>query len=367
MVIVDLFSRQRAERLAQLLDDGDGAPRHSRNRHDQDLAPLVRTSQQLSGITSTVTIDPAFRSALRQRLLDIAAVQGIGVTTEPAPRQRQYSPSRVPARRTRARLALAVGSVVGVLAVSGVSAASGSAMPGDTLYDVKRSTERAQIALAGSDVNSGQLYLQFARTRASEARAVRHNPVSLTNVLRDMDRQTAQGVRLLTTAAVERHDPPALDVVDGFVVQQRRSVADLIPLLSDVSRERALSSLTLLDTVQRRSESLRARLLCTAASDTQYDALGPLPRNCAALPASGQGPSAGQANGQGQQSQQPGPGAPRAPAASPSPTPGKSGGLLPGLDPSIGISVSGGTPSSNPSDDDGLIGELGRILGGLLG
>ena len=48
------------------------------------------------------------------------------------------------------------------MAVSGMSAASENAMPGDALYGVKRSTERAQLALASSEVNRGQLFLDFA-------------------------------------------------------------------------------------------------------------------------------------------------------------------------------------------------------------
>ncbi len=62
--------------------------------------------------------------------------------------------------------------LTGTVAVSGVSAASGDALPGETLYDVKRSTERAQLALAGNDLGKAQLYLEFARTRIQEASEV---------------------------------------------------------------------------------------------------------------------------------------------------------------------------------------------------
>ncbi len=58
------------------------------------------------------------------------------------------------------------------MAVSGISAASENASPGDALYGVKRSTERAQLAMAGSDVTRGQLSLDFAQTRLTEAAAM---------------------------------------------------------------------------------------------------------------------------------------------------------------------------------------------------
>ena len=44
-----------------------------------------------------------------------------------------------------------------------------TASSGATSYNVKRSTERAQLALAGSDVSRGKLYLEFAGSRLDEA------------------------------------------------------------------------------------------------------------------------------------------------------------------------------------------------------
>ena len=56
------------------------------------------------------------------------------------------------ARRLRTRGAIIVGVACGAIAVSGMSAASENAVPGDALYGVKRSTERAQLELASSDL-----------------------------------------------------------------------------------------------------------------------------------------------------------------------------------------------------------------------
>ena len=111
-------------------------------------------------------------------LLATAEREGIGVTARPEPerprpRLRPRRGSAGIARRPAARGAIVVGIAAGTLALSGVSVASGEAIPGDALYGVKRSTERAQLALAGSDLTRGQLYLDFARTRLPEAHAVR--------------------------------------------------------------------------------------------------------------------------------------------------------------------------------------------------
>src|SRR5690242_6770597 len=126
-------------------------------------------------------------------------------------------------RRIRARGAIVIGVAAGALAVSGISAASENAEPGDALYGVKRSTERAQLAMAGSDVTRGQLSLDFARTRMAEAVAMPGNDAGFGGVLDDMDADTRKGVKLLTTSAVARKDSKPLSTIDTFADQQRRS------------------------------------------------------------------------------------------------------------------------------------------------
>ena len=117
----------------------------------------------------TVQADPDVQARPARQLVATAEREGIGVTARPEPEDQRAraSAGRVwPASPgARARGAIVVGVAAGTLALSGVSVASGDAMPGDALYGVKRSTERAQLALAGSDLTRGQLYLDFARTR----------------------------------------------------------------------------------------------------------------------------------------------------------------------------------------------------------
>src|SRR4029453_12157422 len=121
------------------------------------------------------------------------------------------------ARRIRARGAIVIGVAAGAMAISGISAASENAEPGDALYGVKRSTEKAQLAMAGSDVTRGQLSLDFARTRLAEAAAMPGDNAAISGVLTDMDADTRQGVKLLTGAAVAGEDTAPLTRVDGFV------------------------------------------------------------------------------------------------------------------------------------------------------
>jgi hypothetical protein len=281
----DLFSRRRAERFAQLLDEANGGRRHHvRSRVDGQLAPLVAVGQRISVDPPAVEVDPDFRTGLRAMLLATAEREGIGTT--PATAEPAATTSRgsllpaVTARRARARGAILVGIAAGAIAVSGISAASENAVPGDALYGMKRSTERAQLALASSDISRGQLFLDFARTRLGEAAELRGDRIGYSAVLDDMDADTRQGIRLLTAAAVQRAEPASLDAVNTFVASQRRAVSNLLDGAGRADRERTRRSLALLDSIRERSDAVRAAIACGLPAPTGSDTLGPTPTTC---------------------------------------------------------------------------------------
>ncbi|MCG5450012.1 MULTISPECIES: DUF5667 domain-containing protein [Micromonospora] len=281
-----LFSRRRAERFAQLLDEANGARRHHvRSRVDGQLAPLVAVGQRLSVDPPAVEVDQDFRTGLRAMLLATAEREGLGSTpaavSEPAATTtRGRLLPAVTARRARARGAILVGIAAGAIAVSGISAASENAVPGDALYGMKRSTERAQLALASSDISRGQLFLDFARTRVGEAAKLRGDRIGYSAVLDDMDADSRQGVRLLTSAAVQRAEPGSLDTLNTFVSSQRRAVRGLLDGSTRVDRERTQRSLVLLESIRERSDELRAAIACGLPAPTASDALGPNPNTC---------------------------------------------------------------------------------------
>jgi len=173
----------------------------------------------------------------------------------------------------RARLAAVAGLTAGALALSGVSVASGDAVPGDPLYSVKRSGEQAQLVLAGSDANRGHLHLEFARTRLVEARQVPAARVGA--VLAEMNRELTEGARLLFSAGVSGGNVDQVDVVATFVAQQR---ADLLDLRASVrtAGDPARASLDLLDAVETRAHELRAAL-ADGCTFTTEDRFGPKP------------------------------------------------------------------------------------------
>ena len=365
------FHRRRAERFAQLLDEAGGARRHHvRSRLDAQLAELVAIGHQTSTLRPTVDLDPEFRDGLRAMLVATAERDGIGrtarVAEEPGTFRRSLGSAR--SSRVRTRGAVIVGVAVGAIAVSGMSAASENAVPGDALYGVKRSTERAQLALASSDVTRGQLYLDFARTRVAEANAVLRDPAGYAAVLDDMDADSRQGVKLLTTSAATRRDPAGLDAIAAFVTVQRLDLGDLLDRGAGASRARTLKSLALLDSVTKRAEALRSTLSCARPAGGA-DRLGPKPRPCSA-----QAPMVSDVEGSGTARERPAGEAdrPRTEKAVPSAAPDAGGTTATDRRPAIAPGQSAEParserPTPPPAEDDSLIDAVGRKLGGLLG
>jgi hypothetical protein len=372
-VTTSVFDRRRAERFAQLLDEAGGAHRHHvRSRADDDLTDLVDVSNRLGRIDFGVRADPEFRDGVRAMLMATIEREGIGATaadstadTGPAIARHRPAPW-LPLRSRRARGAVIVGLTVGTLAVSGVSAASGDAIPGDPLYGMKRSAERAQLALASSQVGRGQLYLEFAKTRMNEASAVRGDAPGLSGVLDDMDNETLQGVKLLTTTAVDRRDPAPLDAIDAFVTEQQRTMGRMLGGLTGGARHRTIDSLQQLDDIRNRVSALRGSLRCGDVMNADGDHLGPKPTRCVtqgtqqpSTDAGANGPTVG-----GSTSKKNGAttGEGGATAGTPSPAPTSSG--------AVSINVPGASVTlSKPEDGkgarrEGLLDKIGRLLGG---
>jgi hypothetical protein len=301
-------------------------------------------------------------------------------------------------RRIRARGAIVIGVAAGAMAVSGISAASENAAPGDALYGVKRSAERAQLAMAGSDVTRGQLSLDFARTRLAEAAALPGDDKEFGSVLDDMDNSTRKGVSLLTTSSVARHDTKPLATVDSFASGQQRTLNTALGRLNETNRTRAQTSISLLDAVHQRVDDLRAGLSCSTTSPIGTDVLGPKVRGCSTQPnndSSVNRPNGHSGKLSGRSPQEGTSGHPKR-TASPKATDGRrpataepfastksattdatdsedgtSSGLVPGIAPGIapnGLVPNSTTavpaPTSTVSKGNGVIGGL---LGGILG
>jgi hypothetical protein len=264
-----LFDRARAERFAQLMDEAGGRRRHHiHSKLDDELTELVAAAQMVRELPIHAEARPIFKRDLRAMLIAAAERDGIGVTSVTAERDNRVN-------RPRARSAIAIGIAAGTLALSGVSVASSEALPGDALYGMKRSTKRAQLALAGTDLIRGKIYLDFARMHLQEANAARHDEDGFVVAMTAMDVETQQGVKMLVGTALNHHDTSALDAIEGFLASQREAVAQMLRLGEFPAPEKVTESLALLNLVKDRVTAARSALVCGAKASGS-DALGPI-------------------------------------------------------------------------------------------
>ncbi|WP_460545198.1 DUF5667 domain-containing protein [Glycomyces halotolerans] len=298
-MIINPLERRRAEEFACRLDsDGTAHPHSSDDRRasgatETELIELLSVTGRLADLGEQAGVagrpSDRWRDATRRRLMAVAEAEGIGATARHRASAAVPESDRPPVRedlfprrpRGGRRLAIVAALLTGTVAVSGVSAASGDALPGETLYNVKRSTEQAQMALAGNDLGRAQLHLEFADTRMREARAVAGDDAAAALALEEAADDLRQGVEMLGTIAVESGDPAALDYVDMFANEQRWAMESMAGRFDGEARAAGEDLVALLEAAAIRSVELRGALDCTEPGGP-VDPLGPVPTECSA-------------------------------------------------------------------------------------
>jgi hypothetical protein len=174
-------------------------------------------------------------------------------------------------------------------------------------------------------------------------------------LLDDMDSETREGVRLLTTTAVDGRDPASLDVVDAFVAEQHHAIAGMLDTVTGEARIRTVGSLQVLDQVSKRVHGLRTVMSCGDVANLVTDALGPVPGVCVAPGPSSE--TAGKAPGNGLKN--PRGGTPESGStvspATPASNPGNAGTATPSPN---------GTPMDAVESDATVVDRILRMLGG---
>lgn len=408
-----LPTRRRAAEFDRALDlvALDGAPPPQLNGLTDDVALAVRLCDAGAALAPEPSTE--FRTALRTRLLAVAAVQGIGETAAAPVQTPVRAPARVPVTAAAAvswrqrAAAVGAGVMATVVAVSGVAVASSQSLPGDPFYVVKRTTESVQLRLADGAQEEGERHLQFAATRLREVRALvlgrdgegRDGSLSAADDLRvrealdDMDVETRAALKLLTDAFRETEEPGPLEALTEFADRQRRALVAVLPALAAPSRSRAEQSLALVADVRSQADELLLLADCTGACDptstapvlppaqTLPDAAAP-PCACPTplpAPSVAAAPSATPSSSSGASrptaSPSPSPSASSEPSASPTPSPTPTPSRSPSSSPPLPLPVPTvpSLPPLPPLDDaldpvqvPRLSGDDGA-LGGLLG
>lgn len=295
-MIYNPVERRRAEEFARQLESDGPIPPHSSDvahasgASAESLAELTGVTGRLNDLGEQMAAvgrpSTAWQEATRRRLMAVAADEGIGVTARHRASAVVPESAKEPVRgelfprrpRGGRRLAIVAALLTGTIAISGVSAASGDALPGETLYNVKRSTELAQFALAGNDLGRAQLHLEFSGNRIEEAVALGDGE-NAANALSEAAGELHSGTSLLGELAVEHDDTVPLDYIDRFADEYRWTLEAFVADLSGEAETAGEALLALVEEASLRSAGLRGSLACTG-SDGPSDELGPIPGEC---------------------------------------------------------------------------------------
>ncbi len=212
--------------------------------------------------------------------------------------------------RPRSRLSkgLAAGGLtIGVAAgtFGGAAAASTDALPGDSLYGLKRGMEDVKLGLAASDSDRGQIYLDQASTRLNEARRLmerdRSGPLDhesiaeVRNALSGVRHDASEGRRLLFQAYQRNGSLAPIQALSSFSQSQRDSwtaLRDRLPhQLGDV-RDGVTS---VFDAIDQEVDPLRP--LLRSSQSQRPGATQPYGTPGSGYPSDSQGPAPSSAGG----------------------------------------------------------------------
>ncbi|MHA6623323.1 DUF5667 domain-containing protein [Pseudonocardia sp. DLS-67] len=250
----DAETKARAkQRLMAVLAAEQGGPRPAPRPVAAPPAAAERTAP-LGRLAEHSDVDPAAETTLME---PVTAESGPdsdadpGTVAEPIPlhgggragRRARHSlggrARRPVAAGMRGRVVfVGAAAAAAMLAIaSGGVLASSNALPGDTLYPVKRVAESAGLALTFDDASRARRHLEIAAIRLSEVERLAHDsqsapaPGVYTTAMDDFDTSTNEGSELLLSAAETDKGGTAADDLHKWAEEQSDRLAELEPAL----------------------------------------------------------------------------------------------------------------------------------------
>ena len=263
--------------------DGDGDPPSRRAGGREVESQLISRLRQLPERPAP---DPRFKSELRSQLVSIApriVAEAAAQTGHTLHRER--APARGLSRLRRPLLALTGAAAVLVLLLGLAVDLAGHALPGQSLYGLKRASEDFRLSVnGGSDADKGRQYLRLATNRASESgRLAGSGPAStstaglIAGTLRTADSETRTGMQLLGRAALATDSLNPVTPVTAWAETQRAAILALLPKLpaGSAGLSQAKSSLDLLKQVTNRVDEWKQDFKRGCLTTANADELGP--------------------------------------------------------------------------------------------
>jgi len=253
-------ARARAETFAHAVDHG---PRHS-SRHSDD--PELVEAVELVGRLRTagaVAPRPEFSAELRHRLLEQAAARAATTTptmvrslpdsSDDPPGGEDVDASVTDIRHRhgrRIRLVACTAALVLLGGGIGSAAAAQQAMPGDTLYGMKRSIENVSTNVGIGDDSRGRRDLEHAMTRLSEVDKLAESGGDVATINGTLDVFSAQarkGVSRLVASYQQDGDESSITAITTFITNARQALGELAPKLPPESLKSAVEALATIE------------------------------------------------------------------------------------------------------------------------
>jgi hypothetical protein len=347
------FPAQRRADEFDALVEGGTAPGGARDAELLELVGAMRSAPQ-------PTPRPEFVAELREQLMAAAATELV-----PADVSRLTLPQRRPSRERR--VAALVGGIAVVGATTSVAMAAQSALPGDSLYPVKRAIESAHAGLAVGEGSKGATILSSATDRLDEAAGLAEqddfgDDLRIADTLDTFTDQATEGSDLLLADYADTGDASSIVRLRSFAASSLEKIETLEPLVPADARDELLRAAAIVRTIDaeaaRRCPSCaEAPVVSIPASLASVEQIV-LPPASAAHPAqqhSGAGPANGGRDPSDDDGAGSGPDLPQVDGALP---PGSVQDPDGGASPGAQLPDAQATGSSNPLQDlaNGLVG-----------
>lgn len=230
----------------------------------RQLARMAALADALQHARPTTGPAPAFRNALRNRLIAETAVrrpwfEGVRAGWIERNARMRRSFRFVFANAVAAAMLLAGGSIMAVAQDS---------VPGDWDYFAKRIHEDARLLVTRAPEPRADLQMQLARTRLAEVSELINrsdqNIDHYTAAFNDMDFRTLDATRLLIGVYGDTANRIPLDRLTRFAVAQRQGLEVLVDKLPAGARPQARDSIDILERVSERVTGIMGGCICPA-------------------------------------------------------------------------------------------------------
>ncbi|GAA5104378.1 DUF5667 domain-containing protein [Haloechinothrix salitolerans] len=286
--------RDRSDRFAQLVD---GADTHDDHEFADELA-VVSALRELGS-------QPALDKSGRDRILaaieaksatavvddstDTAHESATGDASEPVPTHTIQHADTIKHRQKRKASLLAAATAASIVAAGALGIElSQTAIPGDLLYDLKRTTESIALDLTFSEEGRARKHIEIASTRIDELTALVERDdadggvtadevTDYRSTLIDFDRSAIIASRVITDNAAEKDDRRDLTMLRDWAMRAGDRMATLRTSIPDSVTNRFSRSSELVRGIEDRAVALLGRSHCATIVSDESDIIGVLP------------------------------------------------------------------------------------------